>query len=146
MINSKLTPSLARITALVNEENELTVPELFPVTDAWSSTPFAEHLLWLTTRTSSRVFVGLPMCRDFMVLTAMRDYSAELVAAAQAMMKWPVLLRAFAYLYLPEVRKSSKTVQIARRCLGAEFARRARARAAGGKLIATQTRSLDAVE
>ncbi|KIX00018.1 uncharacterized protein Z518_10945 [Rhinocladiella mackenziei CBS 650.93] len=149
MINSKLTPSLTRITAPVNEENELAVRELFPPTDSWNSTPFAEHMLSLTTRTSSRVFVGLPMCRDPVVLTAMRDYSAELVAAAQAMMKWPLLLRPFAYLYLPEVRKLSKTVQIARRCLGAEIARRVKAhggRDEVGHLQWSQTRSLDAVE
>ncbi|KIX06657.1 uncharacterized protein Z518_04633 [Rhinocladiella mackenziei CBS 650.93] len=123
-INKKLTPSLTRITEPVNEENELAIRTLFPPTPEWTPIQLVDQLLLLTTQTSSRIFLGLPTCRDPEVIRIMRDYSAELVAASQVMMTWSAVLRPLVYLCHPTVRRLARTVSSARSILAAEIRRR----------------------
>jgi cytochrome P450 len=122
-INRKLTPSLTRITRPVSEENEFAIKELFPHSDTWQSTPLADKLIQLTTKTSCRIFLGLPLCRDPKALRVMQDWSVELVEGSQVMMRWPLILRPVVYLVHPTIRKLATTVATARAIFEPEIRR-----------------------
>jgi len=128
-VKVKLTQSLAMVTGPVNEENALAIAELFPETDEWQEINFVHKAQWLTSRVTSRVFLGLPLCRDPAWLKIAIDFTVQVMSAAKELRRQPAFLRPFTHWFLPECQKIRATLKQARSIIDDEVQTRREKRA-----------------
>ena len=64
MIQQRLTPRLGSLTGPMEEEVKFAMDTDFPKCDDWTIIKPYHTMLDLVARTSARVFVGLPLCRN----------------------------------------------------------------------------------
>lgn len=58
---------------------------------------------------SGRVFIGRPMSREQEWIKATTDFTRDVEAIMQALLKWPSFIRGIVTPYLPEVRRMSRS-------------------------------------
>ncbi|TRM67710.1 cytochrome P450 [Schizophyllum amplum] len=61
--------------------------------EEWISIPASSAIMSIVARTSNRVFVGLPLCRDKAFLASNMEFASSIMGTAQRMNRWPVFLQ-----------------------------------------------------
>jgi cytochrome P450 len=149
VVSQKLTTALTLVMDPINEEVEYALPMILPATKEWKSTKWVKNGMLLVTEASSRVFLGLPLCRTPKWLEIARDYTVDLMMAAYAMRAVPPTIRPFTYWALPPVKKLQRTVSEAEKIIRPEVQRRRKARAealARGDKIPKHLDSIDWID
>ncbi|KAM0718727.1 hypothetical protein Q7P37_005798 [Cladosporium fusiforme] len=124
----KLTQSLGLITHDLVDETTASVHDIFGEDAAWHTIPLKSTISELVTRLSSRVFLGLPLCRNERWLHIAQNYTVDAFVAARLLRMVPGVLRPFAYLFIPQCHRLRSQVSDARKLIMPEIeVRKARA-------------------
>ncbi|TID14720.1 putative cytochrome p450 protein [Venturia nashicola] len=146
MVNRKLTTSLVLITAPVNEETNIALQNFFPPTKEWTPTQFGTRAQDVISQVSSRIFLGVPLCRNPEWIKIAKDFTVELMLATYSMRYTPSILRPLLYYFLPPVNKLKRTIKVAKAIIEPEVKERRRLRneaLARGEVL---PKTLDAIE
>ncbi|KAK4182318.1 cytochrome P450 [Podospora australis] len=100
-IKIKITQSLGAITESLAEETSLSLHQLIGDKAEWHELQVSKTVLDLTTRLSTRVFLGAHFSRDEKWLNLALAYTMTAFQASQTLLKWPVLLQRAANMFLP---------------------------------------------
>jgi len=80
VIRSKLTRNIAATFSEVREELIMAMDDLIPThEDEWVKVPILESLQRVICRATNRIFVGVPLCRDYDYQTLNLTYAVNVV-------------------------------------------------------------------
>ncbi|TDL22832.1 cytochrome P450 [Rickenella mellea] len=82
IIRSQLTRNLATVFPDARDEIVQSFLDIIPPSDEWVGYPAVETLMTIVTRTSNRVFVGLPVCRDPDYIKLNAEFTVQVSTAA----------------------------------------------------------------
>ncbi|KAL4756574.1 cytochrome P450 [Aspergillus foveolatus] len=145
-IKIKITQSLGAITESLSEETTLSLKELIGDSPEWKECIVGKTALDLTTRLSTRVFLGEKFARDQNWLDLSLAYTMTAMHAAQAVLKWPPILQRPANRFLPQCIQQRAMLQSIRDILEPEIKQRKDTREAAlvaGKTPPTSKDTLD---
>ncbi|KAG6162550.1 hypothetical protein E4U11_002596 [Claviceps purpurea] len=108
-------------TQPLNEETALALSEALT----------EDQVLHLTTRISSRIFLGKELCRNEAWLKVSREYAVAAFMAVRQAVVWPPPLRGLISRFMPWSRRAVSLIEDARRCMAPVLERRQRERASG---------------
>lgn len=100
VIRSQLNRSLAEFIPLVHEDMVLAFEDSFPMlekSEQWNSFVVAPEIMKIVTRMSSRVLVGVPLCRDPEFISANIQNAVAVFVEAYTLPLVPAFLRRFAH-------------------------------------------------
>ncbi|KAA8645305.1 cytochrome P450 [Aspergillus tanneri] len=123
-IKIKITQSLGAITELLSEETSLSLKQLIGDSPEWKECYLGKTVLDLTTRLSTRVFLGEKLSRDQNWLNLSLAYTMTAMNAAQTLLKWPSILQRLANRFLPECIQQRAMLQSIRDVLEPEINKR----------------------
>ncbi|KAG6071105.1 hypothetical protein E4U16_006366, partial [Claviceps sp. LM84 group G4] len=115
----------------LNEETALALSETLTEDQDWHTISLKHVVLHLTTRISSRIFLGEELCRNEAWLKVSREYAVAAFLAARQAVVWPPPLRGLISRFLPWSRRAVSLIEDARRCMAPVLERRQRERASG---------------
>ncbi|KAH8703535.1 cytochrome P450, partial [Talaromyces proteolyticus] len=127
VVRKKLTRTLGLVTEDISEEMAAVLPEQWSEETEWHEVPLKSTLLEMVARLSSRVFLGLDVCRNPEWIRITIDYTVNVFMASSAIKRYPKFLHRIANWYLPETRKIRAQVTEARRIIQPVIDRRAAA-------------------
>lgn len=124
-LTRKLSQSLMLVTPGLVNEATIALDEIFGTDDTrWKTVPFKSSIMDLVTKLTSRVFLGLPLCRNEQWLNTAKHFTElEQTALHVLRMKHP-LLRPLYSLVLPEMRAVRRLIRETRAIINPEVARR----------------------
>ncbi|KAG5962100.1 hypothetical protein E4U56_003488 [Claviceps arundinis] len=119
VIQKKLTPRLAELTRVMQEEFDLALSlEMPPMTEhEWIEVDIASLFTNLISRISARVFLGPDHCHDEGWLSTTTEYSKNLFITGFILRVIPHILRPFIAPLLPSYRQLLRNVSSARRII-----------------------------
>lgn len=101
LVRTKLTTSLGLITEDLVDETSASIHDIFGEYSQWHTVQLKECTLDLVARLSSRVFLGLPLCRNERWLDIAKNYTVDAFNASRSLRAIPSLLRPIAQFFLP---------------------------------------------
>ncbi|KAI2642346.1 cytochrome P450 [Xylaria nigripes] len=123
-VRIKLTQSLGLVTKDLVEEVITTVDELFGTNNDWNTRLIRIDMLEIIARASSRVFLGLDLCRNRRWLEVAKTYTVDSFSLTYMMRMVPAIVRPLAYLLLPHSSRIRKSVRDARKLIVPELEKR----------------------
>lgn len=84
----------------------------------WQELFLLQRIPQIVARISSRVFVGQDLCRDSRWLRIAVNYTADSVAGARVIARWPKIMQPLVHWFLPECQKVREHVKEARKLMG----------------------------
>ncbi|MCJ1251304.1 hypothetical protein MMC30_008536 [Trapelia coarctata] len=123
-IKIKITQSLGAITESLSEETSLSLKQLIGDAPEWQECGISKTVLDLTTRLSTRVFLGEKFSRDEKWLNLSLAYTMTAMHAAQTLLKWPSVLQPLVNRFLPACIGQRAMLQSIRDILEPEIAKR----------------------
>ncbi|TDL22834.1 cytochrome P450 [Rickenella mellea] len=93
IIRSQLTRNLGVVFPEVRDEIVQSFEELIPSSNEWVGYPALETFMQIVTRTSNRIFVGLPVCRDPEYIKLNIEYTIQAVKVGAVIALTPHILR-----------------------------------------------------
>lgn len=105
-VRAPLTRNIATRFDEVQDEIEVAFAEHIPATEQWSSVKVLEAAMDITCRTSNRLFVGLPLCRDKDWIKLNIDFAVDLIKSGQTLSLFPAVLRPYAARFFATVKDS----------------------------------------
>jgi hypothetical protein len=136
LVRTKLTQSLGLITNDLVDETTAAITEFFGDEEEWKSIPLKPLLTNTVVRLSSRIFLGLPLCRDKRWLEIAREYTMDAFNAARALRQIPSIIRPIMHWFMAPCIKLRKDYRDAQGIVLPEVERRklaAQAAIAAGK-------------
>ncbi|KAG6258279.1 hypothetical protein E4U49_006422 [Claviceps purpurea] len=127
----QLTKYLSTYTQPLNEETALALSEALTEDQDWHTISLKHVVLHLTTRISSRIFLGKELCRNEAWLKVSREYAVAAFMAVRQAVVWPPPLRGLISRFMPWSRRAVSLIEDARRCMAPVLERRQRERASG---------------
>ncbi|OAA76640.1 Cytochrome P450 [Akanthomyces lecanii RCEF 1005] len=128
-VRTKVTQSLGAITESLSEETSMALKQLLGDDPEWKDCEVGKTALNLTTRLSTRVFLGEKFSRNQEWLDLTLMYTMAAMHAAQALLKWPSLLQRLANLFLPQCIGQRAMLKSIKAILGPEIKQRQKERA-----------------
>ncbi|KAM4055521.1 cytochrome p450 [Hirsutella rhossiliensis] len=110
----QLTHQLTLVTKPVSDECKVALQEIYTDNEDWHEVVAKEVNLQLMARITSRVFLGLKMCRNPQWLRIMSTYTTVAFQAVEELRLWPHWLRSTAQWFLPHCTSARALVQEAR--------------------------------
>lgn len=101
LVRTKLTTSLGLITEDLVDETSTSIHDIFGEDSQWHTVELKQCTLDLVARLSSRVFLGLPLCRNERWLDIAKNYTVDAINASRQLRAIPSLLRPVAQYFLP---------------------------------------------
>lgn len=92
----------------------------FSLTDSvaeWQEIVLLRHIPQIIAQVSSRMFVGQDLCRDSQWLRIAVKYTANSVAGAGVIARWPRILQPITHWFIPDCRKVREYVKEARKLM-----------------------------
>lgn len=136
-VRTKLTQSLNLITGDLVDETIDSLRDVYGTVDGWETRKLRDDLMDVVARLSSRVFLGLPLCRDRRWLEITKSYTIDSFTISFIMRAAPWFMRPLAYWLNPMSARLRKAVRDARKMIEPEVQRRKaavdKAKAAGEK-------------
>lgn len=123
-ITFKLTGALGSIMPEVVEETTLSFEDVLGKSKEWKSLKLHEDISILVTRISSRIFVGLPLCRDQRFLDVERNYVSNMMIAVWTLGAVPAITRPISHWFLPACRRLRKDYNDAKSLIEGDMRRR----------------------
>jgi cytochrome P450 len=120
----KLTQSLNLITHDLVDETTAAIHDIFGEDSEWHTTLLKEGVTELVGRLSSRVFLGLPLCRNRRWLDIAKSYTIDSFVGSYIMRVAPPILRPITYWFIPQCTRLRKQVRDARDLIMPEIERR----------------------
>ncbi|EKG11360.1 ACC synthase [Macrophomina phaseolina MS6] len=117
VIRSNLKSGLAHLNEDLLEEIDNAAGAVLGDPSDWTSIGMLYPCYHMVARVSTRLFLGLPLCRDPRWLDIAVQYTAELFEGTRTLRFWPERLRPLAHWFLPQCRKLRATVRRAREVL-----------------------------
>ncbi|KAF8637691.1 hypothetical protein AX16_010766 [Volvariella volvacea WC 439] len=102
-IRTPLTRNLAARFPDLYDEIKLAFSEFIPLTESWSPIPAYDTAMHIVSRSSNRVFVGLPFCRDPDYCKLNEEFTLQVVISGTILMWLPEFLRPLAARFLTKV-------------------------------------------
>ncbi|CAL1702998.1 unnamed protein product [Somion occarium] len=96
IVRSNLTRNLAALFPDVRDEIVAAFTEAIPLSDDWISVPALETVMQIVCRTSNRIFVGLPKCRDLDYRKLNIQFTVDVVKGAMILNLLPTFVRPLA--------------------------------------------------
>ncbi|KZT73287.1 cytochrome P450 [Daedalea quercina L-15889] len=96
IIRSQLKSNLDAVFPAMYDELSTAFDEEIPMTPEWRGYTAFEMVKDVVARTSGRIFVGLPMCRDKDYLALNKQYPVDMVVRSLIIRSFPAELRPFA--------------------------------------------------
>jgi len=124
VVRMKLTQSLGLVTDDLVDETDDSLRCILGEPTEWTKTAMKDNILDLVARLSSRVFLGLPICRDARWLQISKDYTIDSFVAARLLRMCPELVRPVVYWLIPTCTRLRKQVADARALIQPEVERR----------------------
>ncbi|KAG6042603.1 hypothetical protein E4U39_005691 [Claviceps sp. Clav50 group G5] len=118
------TNSRDTYTQPLNEETALALSETLTEDQDWHTISLKHVVLHgcaspvgVTTRISSRIFLGEELCRNEAWLKVSREYAAAAFLAVRQAVVWPPPLRGLISRFLPWSRRAVSLIEDTRRCM-----------------------------
>lgn len=94
VIRTDLVRQLGNLTLDIMDELSIGFDETWGMdSKEWKSIPLHDNMVRVIARTSNRVFVGAPLCRNDTYLTSASNYAGDIVVSATLISQVPVFLR-----------------------------------------------------
>ncbi|KAG5715861.1 Ent-kaurene oxidase, partial [Termitomyces sp. T112] len=103
VVKSSLTRSLVERFPDVQNEIAAAFEEYIPATEDWTSVPALPTIMKIVSRSSNRLFVGLPLCRNADYRDLNIEFTIDVIRAARTINLYPNFLKPFAGRYLTNV-------------------------------------------
>ncbi|KAF8527172.1 cytochrome P450 [Hysterangium stoloniferum] len=110
-----LTRDLGSIFADLKEEISLAFEDHIPITDEWTAFAVYPPITQIVARASSRIFVGVPLCRNPDYLNLSIRFTLDIAKSRDAISRFPEFLREFAARLLTS---APKTINLTHKHLG----------------------------
>ncbi|KAF8528499.1 cytochrome P450 [Hysterangium stoloniferum] len=114
LVRVNLTRSLSAIFADVKEEIGLAFKDSIPLTEGWTPVVVHRVMTQIVARTSSRVFVGVPLCRNPEYLDLCIKYTLDVSHDRAVLSRFPGFLRPI----VGKLTDVSKTIRLTQKHLG----------------------------
>lgn len=124
LVRTSLTQSLGLITNDLVDETTATIHDFFGEAPSWQEITLKHEIARTVARLSSRVFLGLPLCRNARWLQIAREYSLDAFAAARALRQIPDLVRPLAHWFMAPCIKLRQDYKDAQHLILPEIERR----------------------
>lgn len=79
VIRNTLTRNLGNLSSEIYDEISNAFADCIPARDEWMAVPALQSIMQIVARTSSRIFVGLPLCRNREFLEISMTYTTDVV-------------------------------------------------------------------
>ncbi|ETS84447.1 hypothetical protein PFICI_02472 [Pestalotiopsis fici W106-1] len=136
-VRIKLTQSLGLVTEDLVDETVDSINCAIGQHPEWTSRNLKDDMTEIVARLSSRVFLGLPLCRNERWLKISKAYTMDTFIVAHVMRLVPSIARPIAYWFIPQSATLRKAVRDAHKLIDPEVQRRIdkvrQAQAAGQK-------------
>ncbi|KAH6918280.1 cytochrome P450 [Coprinopsis sp. MPI-PUGE-AT-0042] len=106
VVKTNLTKSLATRFSDITDEIVQALEDHLPASDEWMQYSIVTTLLPIVSRTSNRLFVGKPLCRDPEYLKIQQDFAMHLMIAASLINLVPVPLKRIAAYLISSIPKT----------------------------------------
>ncbi|KAH8198925.1 hypothetical protein TruAng_006886 [Truncatella angustata] len=126
-VRVKLTQSLGLLTDDLVDETTASLHDIYGENDEWQSAVLKDTILHLVARLSSRVFLGMPLCRNERWLEIAKNYTVDGFTASFLLRMVPSILRPVAYWLIPQCRSCRSAVRDAHKIIDPEVERRVKA-------------------
>jgi cytochrome P450 len=120
----KLTQSLNYITHDLVDETTAAVHDIYGEDSQWHTAMLKEGGTELGTRLSSRVFLGLPLCRNRRWLDIAKGYTVDIFVGSRLMRMAPPLFQPIVYWFIPQCTRLRAQVRDARKLIMPEVEKR----------------------
>ncbi|KAH8105091.1 cytochrome P450 [Cristinia sonorae] len=114
VIRNALTRNLGVLFPDVRDELVVATRELIPPSDDWIPVRAFDNVMKIVCRTSNRIFVGLPLCRDPEFMEINMTFTTEIVKAGYIVGAVPKILRGFAAKFTPVEKLKRRAEEILR--------------------------------
>jgi len=111
VVKEHLTRNLSAIFADVKEEVMLAFQDSIPLKEEWTNIVVYPVITQIVARASSRVFVGIPLCRNPEYLNLSINHTADVSRARGVLIRFPGFLRGIAARFLTNVPKVVRLMQ-----------------------------------
>ncbi|KAF9468818.1 cytochrome P450 [Collybia nuda] len=105
-VRSPLTKNLATRFADVQDEIACAFDDFIPRTEEWTKVPALSTAMHIISRTSNRLFVGLPLCRNLDYLRLNEEYAKNVMDAGLKITLFPSFLMPLAAYFFSTLQKS----------------------------------------
>ncbi|KAK0493225.1 cytochrome P450 [Armillaria luteobubalina] len=95
VVRGTLNRNISICFADVQDEIEAAFMDNVPMTEDWVEVPAYERILQIVCRTSNRMFIGLPLCRDPDYLKLNIDFTIDVFVCARVINFFPAFLKPF---------------------------------------------------
>ncbi|KAF8583911.1 cytochrome P450 [Ramaria rubella] len=106
IVRGQLTRSLSALFSDIRQEILLSIEENFPLENDWTSVKVYEAILQVVARTSNRIFVGAPLCRDPDYTALNIRHALKVANGARIIAIFPKILKPLAARFLTDVPTS----------------------------------------
>ncbi|KAJ3478574.1 hypothetical protein NLI96_g9659 [Meripilus lineatus] len=103
IIRSQLTRNLSTLFSDIRDELSTAFKDFIPPTDEWTKVTALPTVMQIVCRTSNRIFVGQPVCRDPDYANLNITYTVDVVKAGLTIKMFPRLLRPLVALFLTNI-------------------------------------------
>jgi hypothetical protein len=124
IVRRNLTQSLALVTDDLVDETLASVHDILGEERNWQTRLIKQDLLNIVARLSSRVFLGVELCRDPDWLRISKEHTVDIFIASRQLKLFPKLLQPIVHWFIPTCRKLRREVRLARRLILPEVERR----------------------
>ncbi|KAH8103294.1 cytochrome P450 [Cristinia sonorae] len=93
LVHAKLTRNLSEFHGTIKEEMWTAFDDIVGSSDEWTSLPALETVLAIVARTSNRVFVGLPLCRDAEFLSIATNVTLDIAQSRFVINLFPPFMK-----------------------------------------------------
>ncbi|ESK95651.1 cytochrome p450 [Moniliophthora roreri MCA 2997] len=108
VIQGSLTRNLGDKILDLRKEAVASFGDEIPITEEWTSYPVWDAVMNIVARTSNRVYVGLPLCRNAEYININKYFTVQVVISAQIINLFPSFLKGLVGQYLTPVPGSIK--------------------------------------
>ncbi|KAF4621783.1 hypothetical protein D9613_012093 [Agrocybe pediades] len=107
-VRTPLTRNIAVRFGDIKDEVQAAFADILPQKDDWTAVPALGTVMQVVVRTSNRLFVGLPLCRnpDYMALNI--EFTIDVMQRATKINKYPAFLKPIAGRLLTKVHENLK--------------------------------------
>ncbi|KDQ49529.1 hypothetical protein JAAARDRAFT_165601 [Jaapia argillacea MUCL 33604] len=96
IVQSQLTRNISKTFDAVRDEIGAAFTDAIPLTDEWVKSPGLDTIMQVVARTSNRVFVGLPLCRNKDYLELSIQFTIDVMKGAALINLFPAPLKPLA--------------------------------------------------
>ncbi|KAG7449769.1 cytochrome P450 [Guyanagaster necrorhizus] len=111
VVRSALTRNIAACFPVVRDEIEASFKDEIPEAEDWKKVPAYSSILQIVCRTTNRLFVGLPLCRNPEYRALNIEHTIQVVTSAQAINAFPEFLKPLVANFFTPISRSMRKAE-----------------------------------